>query len=42
MVVLRADDEGEARRLVEADPYVVEGVSVDGHLREWNVVIGQA
>jgi uncharacterized protein YciI len=42
MVVLRADDEDAARRLVEADPYVVEGVSVDGHLREWNVVIGNA
>jgi len=40
MVLLRAEDEGEARGLVEEDPYAVEGVSVDAQLREWNVVIG--
>jgi len=39
MVVYRAEDDAEVRRLVEQDPYTVEGVSVDASLREWNVVI---
>lgn len=39
MVVYRAADEAEARRLVDEDPYTLEGVTVDASLREWNVVI---
>lgn len=39
MVVYRAADEAEARRLVDEDPYTLEGVTVDVSLREWNVVI---
>ena len=34
-----ADDMDAARALVEADPYVREGVVREVSLREWNVVI---
>lgn len=39
MVVYRVDDEAEAERLVEKDPYTVEGVSADPVLRPWTVVV---
>jgi uncharacterized protein YciI len=39
MVVYRADDEAEVRRLVDADPYTVAGVSTGATIRPWNVVI---
>jgi uncharacterized protein YciI len=39
MVVYQAADEAEVRRLVAADPYSEEGVTVEVSLRAWNVVI---
>ena len=39
MVVLRADSEVEARRVIRDDPYTAAGVGVDQVLRPWNVVI---
>lgn len=39
MVVYEAPSEDEVRRLVEEDPYTLEGVAVDASLREWNVVV---
>ena len=39
VIVYVADDEAAARALVEADPYVREGVVREVSLREWNVVI---
>lgn len=40
MVVYQAASPEEVRRLVEEDPYAIEGVAVESSLREWNVVIG--
>ncbi len=39
MVVYSVEDEAEARRLVENDPYAAEGVATEPRLREWTVVI---
>ena len=39
MVVYRADEEADVRRLVDADPYTTEGVSTGATIRLWNVVI---
>ena len=39
MVVYDAPSEDEVRRLIDEDPYTIEGVAVDARLREWNVVI---
>ncbi len=39
MVVYEAPSEDEVRRLVDEDPYTLEGVAVETSLREWNVVI---
>jgi uncharacterized protein YciI len=39
LVVYRADEEAEVRRLVDADPYTLEGVSTSATIRPWNVVI---
>jgi uncharacterized protein len=39
LIVYRAADEEEARRLVDEDPYTVEGVTADRRIREWTVVI---
>lgn len=39
MVVFRADEEAEVRRLVDADPYTAEGVSAGATIRLWNVVV---
>ncbi len=39
IVVYRAGNEAEVRRLIDEDPYTVEGVTVDGRLREWNIVV---
>jgi uncharacterized protein YciI len=40
MVVYRVEDEEQAWSLVDADPYTLEGVTVDRRLREWAVVVG--
>ena len=39
LVVYEAADEAEARALVDADPYAVEGVMADPVLRAWRVVV---
>ena len=39
MMVLRADSEAEAAKVVENDPYTAAGVGVDHVLRPWNVVV---
>lgn len=39
MVVYEAPSEDEVRRLIDEDPYTLEGVAVEHSLREWNVVI---
>lgn len=39
LVLYRADDEAEVRRLVDADPYTSEGVCKDITIRHWNVVV---
>jgi len=39
MMVLRADSEEEAAKVVENDPYTAAGVGVDHVLRPWNVVV---
>lgn len=39
LVIYQADDEAEVRRLVDQDPYTLEGVAADARIREWNVVI---
>jgi uncharacterized protein YciI len=40
VVVYRAADAAEARRMVAEDPYTIEGVSTDATLREWSVLYG--
>lgn len=39
MVVIAAQDEDAARRIVADDPYTAAGVSADATLREWHVVV---
>lgn len=39
LVVYRAADDAAVRRMVDEDPYTVEGVTTDARLREWDVVI---
>ena len=39
LVVYEAADESEARALVDADPYAVEGVMAEPVLRAWTVVV---
>lgn len=39
LVVYEARSEDEVRRLIEEDPYTIEGVAVETSLREWNVVV---
>jgi uncharacterized protein YciI len=40
IVVLKAEDEDGAQRLVEQDPFTQFGVTKDRTLREWNVTVG--
>ena len=42
VLVYAAPDEAAARALIEADPYVREGVVREVSLREWNVVVPSA
>lgn len=39
MVLYEAPSEDEVRRLIEEDPYTIEGVTVETSVREWNVVV---
>ncbi len=39
MIVYEAADAAEARALVDADPYAVEGVMGSPRLRGWNLVL---
>jgi uncharacterized protein YciI len=39
MMVLHADSEEDARRIIKGDPYTAAGVGVDHVLRPWNVVV---
>ena len=39
MMVLQADSEEEAAKVIENDPYTAAGVGVDHVLRPWNVVV---
>ena len=38
LIVYEASDEAEARALVDADPYAVEGVMAEPVLRAWKVL----
>lgn len=42
VLVYAADDLEAARALIDADPYVREGVVTEVSLREWNVVVPAA
>ena len=39
-LVFRGDDDGAARRFVEADPYVRNGLVTAWRIRAWTVVVG--
>lgn len=39
LIVLRTDDEAEARAIVDGDPYLLEDVVTVKSLREWNKVL---
>lgn len=41
LVVVRADNEDEVRRLVEDDPFRVNGVLEDYRVTEWEPIIGR-
>ena len=38
LIVYEAADQAEAQALVDADPYVLEGVMTEPRLRAWSVV----
>ncbi|GAA5114923.1 hypothetical protein GCM10023320_12910 [Pseudonocardia adelaidensis] len=40
IIVMQADDEASAQRLVEQDPYTQHGVTKDRTLHEWKVTVG--
>ncbi len=40
VLVFRGEDDGAARRFVEADPYVRNGLVTAWRIRSWTVVVG--
>ena len=40
LIVYQARDVDEARKLLDNDPYAVEGVVADAELHEWQPVVG--
>jgi uncharacterized protein YciI len=42
LIVYEAKNADEARKLLDNDPYAMEGVAVDAELHEWQPVVGSA
>ena len=42
LIVYQAQNATEARKLLDNDPYAMEGVVVDAELHEWQPVVGNA